>query len=98
MRVSVSEVQKNWRIRVGTTNIFGGDLYRIDDMVIHPEFARKLLKNDVALLKTRTTIKMKKDKAGFYIVNSICLPEVEEEHVGKATIAGWGMTRYEDSR
>ncbi|RWS12613.1 trypsin-like serine proteinase 1 [Dinothrombium tinctorium] len=61
-----------------------------DKAITHPDYdesnSRNKYNNDIALLRTKTKIKLTRD----FSVNAVCLPKSEEITSGKVTVSGWG--------
>lgn len=66
-------------------NLKYSDLSSVKEIVIHPEWAKEALRNDIALLKLESPIKLS-SKVGI-----VCLPDPKITDIsGKmAVVAGW---------
>ncbi|XP_037881429.1 serine protease filzig-like [Glossina fuscipes] len=86
-----------WAVRVGAcdlANPFEKIIeYGIEQVIMHSKFNRRILANDIALIKTNMPISFNAH------VSPICLPTdamfFNQDFVGKpAVVLGWGRTRY----
>lgn len=58
-----------------------------------PQFDIENYHNDVALLKIWPKINFTgTDYTGRNPIGSICLPKIDRDFIGSATVAGWGLT------
>ncbi|XP_075223399.1 uncharacterized protein LOC142325474 [Lycorma delicatula] len=79
------------KVRLGDWNLKTSDdiqseEYRIDKIVVHPQYSRSKHYNDVALLKLDSRVQFKKT------IRPACLFDKNQIPVNKATATGWGRT------
>ena len=82
-------------VSFGSLNWTFGFQHNISKVVVHPSNSADTDGDnygDIALLRLSRPIRMVK-VFGYYLVNSICLPEKKRDYMGFATMAGWGQTR-----
>jgi len=64
-------------------------IYDILDVIIHPEYDRRTVNNDIALLRIESDIRFNDN------VQPICLPERGTTYAGiEAVVSGWGSQKY----
>ncbi|CAK9294624.1 unnamed protein product [Gordionus sp. m RMFG-2023] len=84
--------KNDFRILVGSHNLLdrddGSEIIEIAGIHIHPDWNRKILKNDIALIKLKKPIKFNKK------IQPICLPIMHYNVKGGAQChaTGWGLT------
>lgn len=78
-------------------NQTSGDRYKIEKLIRHEMFDGATFFNDIALLRSKSPIVIRKKKSA-YQVNTICLPPYNTTKVEfppmTAEIAGWGYTGF----
>ena len=78
----------DWHVMVGATHAFEGQRVKIERVINHPEYQRKGLHNDLAIIKLSQPLELTEN------VQAICLPEEEHEYDNGADCfaSGWGTT------
>ncbi|KAI1286711.1 Plasma kallikrein [Halotydeus destructor] len=80
---------------VGANNLRSKDglTVKFEKAIRHSGYNSRTVQNDIALLKTREPMPLfSKDTSSTLDVNSICLPNPNEQFSGKALISGFGTT------
>lgn len=77
----------NWRMSAASLH---GRRFGVEKLIIHGGYKSTAFGHDIGLIKTKESMKPLKVN-GRYIVNSVCLPERNEEHSGEAELVGWGL-------
>lgn len=79
---------------MGTNKMFDDSVpkFSVEKMIIHNGWNRTSQTDDIALLRTKEVIKEKVNSKLQYEVNTICLPEIDRDPQGMATLSGWGQT------
>ena len=83
-------IGSNSMLKNSTDSIF----LDISEMIIHEENNNRDLINDIALIKTNQTIDFIINNKQF-LVNSLCILQKDYKVIGKAEVAGWGITNID---
>ncbi|XP_013186861.1 serine protease snake [Amyelois transitella] len=78
-------------VRVGVVELGGSEWnersdFRIEEIIVHPEYKRREKYHDLALLRLERPVKVSSD------VNAVCLYTKDEDPTVPLTITGWGRT------
>ncbi|XP_054165140.1 plasma kallikrein-like [Oppia nitens] len=96
------DLQNKLFVRFGSLNSSIGFVHRLAKTVIHPMNRYDGDNNDdnyadIALIKLDRPLRYRKIY-GYYLVNSVCLPNISDNFYSTtyATLSGWGQYRYRD--
>lgn len=86
--VILSQPVHQLEIKVGTNNLkHGGEIYKVEKKIVHPNYDRPKYSNDIALLKTKGKMKFNS------LVNAIALAKTTPTPDTHCYTTGWGVLK-----